>query len=245
MENNILIIDDKVRDLENLKSSTEFRNEEVKSLQNIVVEIESNNLTPVFIKDVTDIQASRDIINNLSNVKAIVLDLNLNSTDGVDSSDIATIQTLLKAAHTKFGNFILFIYSTVADQWENVRSDLVSEEPSLEPILSPSNVMVASKGDKNLYQKIHDINTRIASVGATEILLDASILSCKHWIAEWLFIIAIGSILNLFLLLSNIFIWQYFVGIEVALVLILSKCINLEYKKITFFNETKSKYGFK
>jgi len=75
----------------------------------------------------------------------VVLDLDLNSSGDIENEDIELLSLILKTLKSQFGEFIILIYSTLSNQWQVVKSELLDLDNSLSDLLITENVIVAGK----------------------------------------------------------------------------------------------------
>lgn len=242
MENNVLVIDDKAGNVKELKDSGNVEeNLEGENLQYLIQGIKNNSLNPIFLNDVNDTAESQIFINKQTNIKGVVLDLNLNSTDGIEPQDIEQLKFLLSTLQKKFGKFFIFVFSSLADQWEYVQNELEEDNPELKSLFRPSNIKVLQKGTNKeavIYEEIQSFSNTILNDENKEVLLQAKIIMCKNWITEWLFLGIILSLLNVFCLLYKIFpSFFHHLTIEIGVFLITFKAINLEHQRIQTLNK--------
>lgn len=250
MENNVIVFDDKVSKIDSLiKSDQETEQIEGNNLKQILYGIKNNELTPVILEDLNDLKKTQYEIEKLPNVKGVILDLNLNSLDGIEQSDILLIQALLKMVQRKFGNFFVFVFSTLADQWDEVKKTIEIQSPELIPLLRTSNIKVIEKGENKeviINKEIHALNEHIERQENQILIIQSKIILCKNWLTEWVLTGIILSIINLLLVGYKMLpsFWHYIV-IELALLILIYKAISLEIKRIEFLekiiNHSKNK----
>jgi hypothetical protein len=235
MENNVLIIDDKISRIGELKgSSNQSEKIEGENLNQIVYGVRNNDLTPIFLSDFSDLQGVQNTISELKNVKGIVLDLNLNSIDGADVGDKELIEFLLKNLKKKFGKFFVFVFSSVADQWEELSEQIEEDVPDLKPLLKSSNVRVLEKGQNKegvIFSELQALYKSFTNKESLVVILEAKKTLIKNWIVELVLVGFFLSILNLAclgLFPSKV----HSLVIQICIVLIVGKSIDLELKRI-------------
>lgn len=157
--NNALIIDDQITLITDEQNAESINNDAYKSLKNIH-DYFLNNSIPVSI--INDLGISPlDALNKIQNIPRpdiVVMDLDLNSDGSVGDDDINLIGIFLKKLHDAFGNFILFIYSSQAEEWENIYPQILLEYPILSSVLERENTIVFEK----FIQITHSDNENIA-----------------------------------------------------------------------------------
>lgn len=155
---NALVIDDKMDSLfdpESLMTQTE--RQQLKSIHEYFMK----NSIPFSV--INDLGSSpMDAIQRIKTIPKpdlVVLDLDLNSNGNVDDADIDLLVIILKELSENFGEFIILIYSTLSENWEEVKKEILQKEESLTYLLIDENVIVEEK-----FLKLnHETNERLTT----------------------------------------------------------------------------------
>ena len=144
--NNALIIDDKINLLTDSPSDDIFRNIEYRSLMNIHNYFLKNSIPVSVINNFSSNPMDAiESISIISRPDIVVMDLDLNSDGIIDDDDINLIGLILNKLFEKFGQFILFIYSSQSDEWEAVSPQLLINYPRLNGVLDLNNTIIFEK----------------------------------------------------------------------------------------------------
>jgi hypothetical protein len=84
-------------------------------------------------------------IKTINKPDLIVLDLDLNSNGEIDNYDIDLIHFIISSLKANYYEFIILIYSSEEDSWDDVKSELLKKDYTLEYLLSNENVIRLQK----------------------------------------------------------------------------------------------------
>jgi hypothetical protein len=200
MEKHILIIDDKASKIAVLrKSGNLFEKDEGDNLQHILYGVMNNNFIPKIIDNFSDMDDLKREITEFENLEGIVLDLNLNSIDGIDSSDKEIIIFILKTIMAKYEKFFIIVFSAVADQWADLKSELGDDDPDLAVVLNSPYVKVIEKGqniETVFYNEIQSLSKLKNNEDSFKLLMESKTTLIKEYNTEWALISIFLSIIN-------------------------------------------------
>jgi len=157
--NNALIFDDEVNLITDQQTTITINNSSYKSLINLHNYFLNNSIPISIINDLAISPGDAlDKISNLPKPDIVVMDLDLNSDGEVGEDDINLIGLALKKIYENFGDYILFIYSSQSDEWENIMPKILVENEDLANILDINNTIIFEK----FIESSVTINERIA-----------------------------------------------------------------------------------
>ena len=191
--NGALLIDDKISLIEEinapvlLEDNTEFEN--LRLIQNFFL---FNNIPLYTLKDIGSYPFEAiSAISSIPSIDVLIIDLDLNSSSQFDEYDISLIVRILNEVKSKFSLVPVIIYSSLADQWEEIKTSIINEDISVSDILADDNVWVIRKGNiKSNELFLETINSKLKKriVKNLNLKIESAISSSKYWRLEWFLI---------------------------------------------------------
>ncbi len=122
---NIMVIDDKYNLVHHTEPEEREEKSQYKSLMAVKTYCENNGIPLISISDTNDTDELQKKIEKYSNVRMVILDLDLNNDGDVNpEDDFETVYLILRTALKRFGYFILLINSAHAETWESIKNTM-------------------------------------------------------------------------------------------------------------------------
>ncbi len=159
---NVLVIDDRFNIVYDKEPTDELDRVQYKSFVDIRTVCESNGIPLISITETTDVEYVLKRISLYSNVRLLILDLDLNNSGDIEEDDVYLIQKIILKATACFGYFLLLINSSFAEKWEEIKTQF-DESIRAQKIISNLSDSY-NKKDKNLDEKILSLLTKKYSI---------------------------------------------------------------------------------
>lgn len=130
--------------------------------------LDTHSLCYSTITDTSDISVIVEKIKSYSNIRMLILDLDLNESGEVDDIDVAMIKKIIDESINSFGYFLLAINSSYAEKWEEIKNELIQEYSALADEQSLKKINFLVHLSFSLSKSLPDIEADILSLITTK-----------------------------------------------------------------------------
>jgi hypothetical protein len=153
---NIMVIDDQYELVHSAPPQDADALVQYKALKGVKDFCESHGIPLLTISDTNDIGTMKARMELYSNVRMLIIDLDLNNDGNVSpEDDYETVRFILQTAIKRYGYFLLLINSAHAEAWEGIKASLPADITA--KFLMNLTHSYDKKGEGNIYDSLDKI----------------------------------------------------------------------------------------